>query len=127
MIAGLCSFDAAATVRDSQGLPELRSMDPDPNHGSSGAGATLLGRRRRRRGPIQSFILAVDVVQRGYQLWTSTKQRFSPTERQRLFGLTVLIGGVCGLVAVAFHESIRLVESLTIDRAFASSGDTWII
>jgi len=70
--------------------------------------------------------LAADVVQRGYRLWTTTKARFSPTERQRLFGLTVLIGGICGLVAVAFHEGIRLVEHLTIDRAFAAPGDSWI-
>jgi CIC family chloride channel protein len=76
---------------------------------------------------VPSFTLAVDVVQRSYQLWASTKARFSPTERQRLFGLTVLIGGVCGLVAVAFHQSIRLVERLTIDRAFTSAGDTWIV
>ncbi len=68
----------------------------------------------------------VDVFGRGYHLWLAAKTRFSPTERQRLFGLTILIGGVCGLVAVAFHQSIRWVETLTIDRAFASRGDTWI-
>jgi CIC family chloride channel protein len=63
---------------------------------------------------------------RSYQLWLTTKARFSLTERQRLFGLTILIGGVCGLVAVAFHEGIRGVEKLTIERAFASRGHTWI-
>jgi chloride channel protein, CIC family len=82
--------------------------------------------RRRVAGTIKSLGLAVDVVQRGYR-WTTTKARFSPTERQRLFGLTVLIGGICGLVAVAFHEAIRLVERLTIDRAFVAPGDTWIV
>ncbi|MBK9035270.1 MAG: chloride channel protein [Myxococcales bacterium] len=55
-----------------------------------------------------------------------TKARFSPTERQRLFGLTILIGGVCGLVAVAFHLSIRWVESITIEPAFEATGDIWI-
>ncbi len=69
---------------------------------------------------------AADVVHRGYRLWLDTKARFTPTERQRLFGLTIAIGGVCGLVAVAFHQAIRLVESLTIERAFGASGDTWI-
>ena len=64
------------------------------------------------------------VVTRSYQLWLQTKARFSPTERQRLFGLTILIGGVCGLVAVAFHESIRWVEAHTLTRALAA-GD-WI-
>lgn len=72
--------------------------------------------------------LAANVVQRGYQLWLTTKSRFSPTERQRLFGLTVLIGGVCGLVAVAFHVSIQWVESQTIERAFESrSWILWVI
>lgn len=66
------------------------------------------------------------VVNRSYQLWLLTKARFSPTERQRLFGLTIAIGGVCGLVAVAFHQSIRWVEGQTIERAFAAPGDTWI-
>ncbi len=65
-------------------------------------------------------------VKRSYELWLLTKARFSPTERQRLFGLTVAIGGVCGLVAVAFHESIRWVERHTIERAFAAPGDSWI-
>lgn len=66
------------------------------------------------------------MVVRGYRLWLSTKARFSPTERQRLFGLTIAIGGVCGLVAVAFHESIRAVEAVTIERAYAADGDAWI-
>ena len=82
----------------------------------------------------QNFLLPTDhrpeglavVVNRSYQLWLLTKARFSPTERQRLFGLTIAIGGVCGLVAVAFHQSIRWVEGQTIERAFAAPGDTWI-
>ncbi|HEV7559016.1 MAG TPA: chloride channel protein, partial [Kofleriaceae bacterium] len=72
----------------------------------------------------------VPVVQafanRSYQLWLTTKARFSPTERQRLFGLTILIGGVCGLVAVAFHEGISWVADLSLERAFAVPGDAWI-
>jgi CIC family chloride channel protein len=70
--------------------------------------------------------LASDFVQRSYKLWATRMVRFSPTERQRLFGLTILIGGVCGLVAVAFHELIRLVERTSIDLAFAAPGDEWI-
>lgn len=71
--------------------------------------------------------LAADIAVRSYQLWLTTKARFSPTERQRLFGLTILIGGVCGLVAVAFHQSIRWVERLTIERAFEAPRETWIL
>jgi chloride channel protein, CIC family len=69
---------------------------------------------------------AIEVAHRGYQLWLLTKARFSPTERQRLFGLTILIGGVCGLVAVAFHESISWLADHTVEHAFGSAGYSWI-
>jgi len=52
---------------------------------------------------------------------------WSLDEKQRLFGLTIAIGGVCGLVAVAFHVSIQWMERATIERAFAMSGDAWIV
>jgi CIC family chloride channel protein len=45
-----------------------------------------------------------------------------PTERQRLFGLTIVIGGVCGLAAVAFHQSIHGLSRLTIERAEQMPG-----
>jgi CIC family chloride channel protein len=64
---------------------------------------------------------------RSYQVWLAAKDRFGPTERQRLFGLTIMIGGVCGLVAVAFHQSIRWLEHLTIERGFAAPGESWIV
>ncbi len=67
--------------------------------------------------------LALELAQR---LWSVTKARFSPTERQRLFGLTILIGGVCGLVAVAFHEGITWFASQTVDRGFAAPGHSWV-
>ncbi|HEY4175782.1 MAG TPA: chloride channel protein [Kofleriaceae bacterium] len=50
-------------------------------------------------------------------------KRFSLSERQRLFGLTVAIGGACGLVAVAFHLTIHWMETHTIERAL--DMDTW--
>jgi CIC family chloride channel protein len=106
-------------------------MDPDPNPKDVSAAATALppvrGSRRRAAKATRPIAFAADVVFRSYQLWLTTKARFSPTERQRLFGLTVMIGGVCGLVAVAFHQSIRWVERLTIERAFEATGDTWIL
>ena len=83
--------------------------------------------RSRRSATTQSFAFATEIAQRSYQLWLTTKARFSPSERQLLFGLTVAIGGVCGLVAVAFHQSIRLLEGLTIERAFAVPESTWIV
>lgn len=63
-----------------------------------------------------------------YAGWLRVRARFSLTERQRLFGLTILIGGVCGLVAVAFHLAIEWVASWTIEPAFrADSWMVWVI
>ncbi|MEZ4366187.1 MAG: chloride channel protein [Kofleriaceae bacterium] len=78
--------------------------------------------RAATEAPGATAAFAADV----YRLWLTTKERFSPTEKQRLFGLTILIGGVCGLVAVAFHLSIRWVEELTIERGFAARTDSWV-
>ena len=50
----------------------------------------------------------------------------APTESQRLFLLTAVIGVACGLAAVGFHLLIRLLESQLIDRAIAAPGKTWI-
>ena len=52
--------------------------------------------------------------------------RFAPNEAQRLFLLTILIGIVCGLAAVAFHVSITLASHALIDRAMSAPGRSWI-
>jgi len=52
--------------------------------------------------------------------------RFAPTEAQRLFFLTILIGVVCGLAAVAFHVAITLASHALIDRAMSAPGRSWI-
>ena len=52
--------------------------------------------------------------------------RAVPNERQRLFALTVVIGGACGLAAVAFHQLIDLVSRFAIDPALAAPGHSWI-
>src|SRR5690242_16029336 len=51
---------------------------------------------------------------------------FAMTERQQLFALTILIGGMCGLAAVAFHLLINLVTRWAIEPALAAPGRTWI-
>jgi len=58
--------------------------------------------------------------------WLRAELRFAPTERQQLFALTIAIGGICGLAAVAFHLLINLVSHLAIDRALAAPGYAWI-
>ncbi|GAC1355995.1 MAG: chloride channel protein [Herpetosiphon sp.] len=52
--------------------------------------------------------------------------RLVPSERQRVFALTILIGAFCGLAAVAFHLAIRAAEHVFIDRALAAAGSSWI-
>jgi chloride channel protein, CIC family len=52
--------------------------------------------------------------------------RLVPTERQRLLVLTILSGGLCGLVAVAFHVGIDKASLLLIDRAASAPHHSWI-
>ena len=56
-----------------------------------------------------------------------TELRFAPSESQRLFVLTIMIGVLCGLAAVAFHLAIKLVEHQLIDRALAAPGRWWML
>jgi CIC family chloride channel protein len=52
--------------------------------------------------------------------------RFVPSERQRVFLLTLALGVLCGLAAVAFHLAIQAAEHALIDRAMAAPGTSWI-
>jgi len=52
--------------------------------------------------------------------------RYVPSEAQRVFGLTILIGLLCGFAAVAFHLSIRFAERELIDRAMSAGPGSWI-
>ena len=54
-------------------------------------------------------------------------RRLAPTESQRLFVMTLLIGAACGLAAVGFHFAILLVERLMIERALVAPGRSWIV
>jgi CIC family chloride channel protein len=52
--------------------------------------------------------------------------QFAPTEAQRLFVLTLVIGAVSGLAAVAFHLSIKLGQHALIDQAMSAPGRSWV-
>jgi CIC family chloride channel protein len=52
--------------------------------------------------------------------------RFAPTESQRLFILTIIIGAVCGLAAVGFHFAIAVGERYLIGAAMAAPGKSWM-
>ncbi|MEZ4300496.1 MAG: chloride channel protein, partial [Polyangiaceae bacterium] len=58
--------------------------------------------------------------------WLRAEIRFVPTEAQRLFILTILVGATCGLAAVAFHLAITIAETALIERAFEAPGRTWM-
>ncbi len=53
--------------------------------------------------------------------------RRMPSERQRLLVFTIVAGGLCGLAAVAFHNSIQILQRLMIERANAAPGHWWIL
>src|SRR4029078_8953281 len=53
--------------------------------------------------------------------------RFAPTESQRLFILTVIIGIMCGLSEVAFPFAIAEGDSLLIGRAMSMPGNSWML
>jgi len=52
--------------------------------------------------------------------------RLTPTERQRLLLLTIISGGLCGLVAVSFHVGIDAAQALLINRSLAAPRIGWI-
>jgi CIC family chloride channel protein len=52
--------------------------------------------------------------------------RYLLNESRHLFALTLLVGVVCGLVAVAFHLAIQAAEALLIDRALRAPGWSWV-
>jgi CIC family chloride channel protein len=56
--------------------------------------------------------------------------KLAPTEGQRLFLLTIVIGAFCGLAAVAFHVAIKLVSALLLDgrsSSFGAASIAWTI
>lgn len=49
-------------------------------------------------------------------------ERATPSEQNRLLGLTIAVGAACGLAAVGFHLFIRLVEATFFARVAGASG-----
>lgn len=58
---------------------------------------------------------------RGASAWRQMLGRL-PHERSRVFVLTIVVGGVCGLSAVAFHAAISWATAQLLDRSLAVSG-----
>lgn len=83
-------------------------------------GAFRMGRAERILGRLPPAIKAL----RGRLALAA--MRLVPSEAQRLLVLTMGIGVVCGLTAVAFHEAIRIAEDHLISRAVVGRGRGWI-
>lgn len=82
----------------------------------------------RPRGPLARAARRGRIVLRMWRLyWLRLEAWLVPSENQRLYALTLLIGVVCGFVAVAFHLSIQLVERGLVERAMEAPGHSWIV
>lgn len=53
--------------------------------------------------------------------------RLVPEERHRLFALTMIVGGVCGVAAVSFHSAIRTIERLLTEQSRGAVGNNWVV
>jgi chloride channel protein, CIC family len=71
------------------------------------------------------------ILERSFRRWQVVGRtyvlRYLPNESQHLFALTLTVGVVCGVVAVAFHLAIKLAETLLIDRAMHAGGHSWMV
>ncbi|MEO8696347.1 MAG: chloride channel protein [Acidimicrobiales bacterium] len=52
---------------------------------------------------------------------------FVPSERERVYGIMLVAGALCGLAAVGFHLAIKKAEHLLIERALSAHSPTWMI
>jgi CIC family chloride channel protein len=97
------------------------SAESDEKSGQGGA--SLLGwpLRLMRRVSVR---LGVSAMREKAQAFF---RRHLVNEAQLLFGLTIVIGVVCGLAAVAFHIAIHAAEGLMIDRAIHVEGSSWMV
>lgn len=80
-------------------------------------------RRISRRALRERLRLRYSRVQRAVR---TGLHRILPSESQSLFALTVAVGVLCGLAAVAFHLSIHAAEELVIDKALHLEGTSWV-
>ena len=96
-----------------------KSLEPDPRPPNRSGGA--------RRGPLNSVIdyaaVVRDLARRGNGLILRAIDRVTPSEQNRVFGLTLVVGAVCGLAAVAFHLMIRFADQQMLSRALNLHGN----
>jgi CIC family chloride channel protein len=75
---------------------------------------------RSAKSPVRAWLDAASA------LVLQVLERARPSEPNRVFGVTLAVGGVCGLVAVSFHLAIRAAEVALVERALVLPGRLWI-
>jgi CIC family chloride channel protein len=106
----------------------ISDQDPEPPSLAAPQSSTSAGFSpgRTSQGALGRLARRIRTVLRLWRLyWLRVELRIVPTEAQRLFALTMLIGVSCGLAAVAFHLAIGLAEHLLIDRAMGAPDGWW--
>lgn len=82
----------------------------------------------RPQGSVAALARRLKRVLRLWRLyWVRAELRLVPSEAQRLFALTMLVGLTSGLAAVAFHLGIEWAEHLLINRAMSAENGQWAI
>lgn len=108
--------------------PEPPSADSEPpSAGPPSSSLKAAGRGFLDVHPLRALFRRTRTVLRLWRLyWLRLQLRLVPSEAQRLFALTIVIGVLCGLAAVAFHFAIRIAEGLLIENAMTAPGVSWI-
>nr|MDQ3036287.1 chloride channel protein [Myxococcota bacterium] len=89
--------------------------------------STALQRDRvYRRATMKLGARTQAVLDRARAIAVRASMRISPSEPQRVLLLTIVLGAVCGLVAVAFHVAIAGAQALLIDRFDPEHFDVWV-
>ncbi len=99
------------------------SVSENPNSTPASVNVAARLQTRLRRGVVRRLRLLL-------RLWRlyliRAELRWVPSESQRLFALTVVVGVVCGFAAVAFHLAIQIAERFLIDPAINAPNRSWI-
>jgi CIC family chloride channel protein len=119
------------TTKPDREPAEHSSGPPTSSSAPSSATRTPLAGGARPQGARRNLTLTLRRLRSTLRLWRlywlKLEVRLVPTQAQRLFALTLVIGVMCGLAAVAFHLTIHAAELALIERAMAAPGRTWIV
>src|SRR5262245_21893168 len=88
-----------------------------------------MGTHEREKKLLNARARLHDLAQRSQSASLAVLRLFlqiAPSERRRVFALTLAIGVLCGLAAVAFHLAIQFAEAHLIEQALDAPAPYWI-